>query len=220
MRDEGRTLSGTGAHWRVASFVDAIIHFVTEHHYLAYGLVFLCALLEAAPVIGAFVPGSGIIIAISAVVAAGGLDLTAVMVAAFIGGLLGDGSAFLIGRIYQARILMLWPLSAYPTIVTRSETFFAQYGLLAILVARFVPPIRAFIPVIAGTLGMSPARFFPVNVVAVMLWACAHILPGALAGSLWRQYGKEIEHVALPILAVVIIGGTIVWALRRRRALS
>lgn len=200
--------------------IDPAIHFVTEHHRLAYGLVFLCALLEAAPVFGAFIPGSGIIIAISAFVAAGDLDLTAVLAAAFLGGLIGDGSAFLIGRIWQARILTLWPLSAYPAIFRRSEAFFARYGLLAILVARFVPPIRAFIPVIAGTLGMSPARFFPVNVVAVLLWACAHILPGALAGSLWRQYSAQIEHIALPVLAVVLVGGLVVWVIRRKRALS
>lgn len=208
------------AHSRGRIMIDPVIHFVTEHHRLAYGLVFLCALLEAAPVFGAFVPGSGIIIAISAFVAAGDLDLTAVLVAAFVGGVIGDGSAFLIGRTYKTRILTLWPLSKYPVIVTRSEAFFQQRGILAILVARFVPPIRAFIPLIAGTLGVAPRRFVPVNLVAVASWACAHVLPGALAGSLWRQYSAQIEHIAVPVLAIGAVGGLIVWAVRRKRALS
>jgi membrane protein DedA with SNARE-associated domain len=202
----------------VADLVNQLIQFVEAHPLLAYATVFLAALLEAVPVIGAFVPGSSVIIALSAFVAAGELRLAGVLASAMLGAAIGDGVAFLLGHHYQRRILGMWPLSSYPAVVARSEEFFLNRGALAVFLARFVPPVRAFVPLTAGALGMPVHRFFAINIPAIGLWACAHILPGALAGSLWKQYGKQIEHIALPILAVVLVIG-IVWYFWRRRAL-
>jgi membrane-associated protein len=203
-----------------AALLDQLIQFIAAHPYVAYAAVFIAAWLEAVPVFGAFVPGSTVIIALSALVAAGELNLTGVLASAIIGAVIGDGAAYLVGHRYQRRILETWPLNVYPAIVTRSEDFFQRYGTLAVLFARFVPPVRAFVPVIAGALGMPMRRFFPVNVIAVCLWACAHILPGALAGSLWKQYGRDIEHIALPVIAVVIVVWAGVWLIRRRKQLT
>ena len=204
----------------MADLLTQLIQYVETHPHLAYATVFLAALLEAVPVLGSFVPGSSIIIAISAFVAAGELTLTGVMASAMLGAALGDGTAFLIGHRYQRRILAMWPLSSYPTLVARSEAFFHSRGALAVLFARFVPPVRAFVPVTAGALTMPPSRFFAVNIPAIVLWACAHILPGALAGTLWKQYGKQVEHFALPVLAAFVVLAAITWLMRRRRALS
>jgi membrane-associated protein len=202
----------------VAHLLDQLINFVSAHPFLAYATVFAAALLEAVPVIGAFVPGSSIIIGLSAFVAAGELGLAGVLASAMAGGAIGDGTAFLLGHIQQRRILGMWPLNAYPTIVARSEAFFHRRGAIAVLLARFVPPVRAFVPVTAGALGMPPARFYTINIIAVGLWASAHVLPGALAGTLWKQYGREIEHIALPVLAVLVAIAVVVWFVRMRRA--
>jgi membrane protein DedA with SNARE-associated domain len=213
--DNGQTQSAAVAH-----LLDQLINFVAAHPFLAYATAFLAALLEAVPVFGSFVPGSSLIIGLSAFVAAGELGLAGVLGSAIAGALVGDGTAFLLGHAYQRRILTMWPLRTYPAIIARSEEFFARRGAIAVLFARFVPPVRAFVPLTAGALGMPPARFFPINVVAIVLWACAHVLPGALAGSLWKQYGKEIEHVALPVIGAVVVVWLVVWIVRRRRALS
>ena len=202
----------------MADLLHQLIQFVEAHPLLAYATVFLAALLEAVPVIGSFVPGSSIIIALSALVAAGELSLAGVLASAMLGAAIGDGTAFLLGYHYQRRILAMWPLSSYPAIVARSEEFFQSRGALAVFAARFVPPVRAFVPVTAGALGMPPQRFFAMNIPAIGLWACAHVLPGALAGSLWKQYGKQIEHMTLPILAIILVIA-VVWYVWRRRAL-
>lgn len=203
----------------VTALLDQLIDFVSAHPHLAYATVFLAALLEAVPVLGSFVPGSSIIIALSALVAAGELTLAAVLLSAIVGAVIGDGTAFLIGHAQQRRILTLWPLSQYPMVVARSEAFFQRRGAIAVLLARFVPPVRAFVPVTAGALGMPPARFFPINVTAILAWACVHVLPGALAGTLWKQYGREIEHIVLPVLILLAAMAVVAW-FRRRRALS
>uniref|UniRef100_UPI0038F81593 DedA family protein n=2 Tax=Bacteria TaxID=2 RepID=UPI0038F81593 len=84
--------------------------------------------------------------------------------AAACGAMLGDGTAYLIGYRSQREILSAWPLSNYPRVVAQSEAFFNRWGVLAVFFARFVPPIRAFVPITAGALDMPPARFYAINI--------------------------------------------------------
>jgi membrane protein DedA with SNARE-associated domain len=207
----------------VTSFIDPLIAFVSTHPELAYLTLFLAALLEAVPVVGAVIPGSTIIFALSALVPGGELQLEWVLIAAAAGALLGDGSAFWIGHRTQREILNAWPLSNYPNVVAQSEAFFNRWGTLAVFFARFVPPIRAFVPITAGALGMSPPIFYAVNIPAILLWAPAHVLPGVLAVSALHRYGGFAPHEGIAkhywILAVVA-GALIValwtWIARRR----
>jgi membrane-associated protein len=207
----------------VASFIDPLITFVSAHAWLAYLTLFLAALLEAVPVAGSVVPGSTVILALSALVPGGDLKLQWVLLAAIAGALLGDGSAFWIGHRRQREILSSWPLSSYPRVLAQSETFFRRWGTWAVFFARFVPPIRAFVPLTAGALGMAPARFYAVNIPAILLWAPAHVLPGVLAISALHRYGGIPHHVGLKHywIIAVIVGASIValvtWAVRRRQ---
>jgi membrane-associated protein len=207
----------------VASYIDQLIAFVSAHAWLAYLTLFLAALLEAVPVVGSVIPGSTIILALSALVPGGDLRLEWVLAAAIAGALLGDGSAYWLGHRAQREILSSWPLSNYPRVIAQSEAFFHRWGALAVFFARFVPPIRAFVPVTAGALGMPPLRFFSVNVPAVLLWAPAHVLPGVLAVSMLHEYAGLPHHGGIArhywILAV-IVGALLValatWTIRRR----
>lgn len=204
------------------SFIDPLVGFVSEHAGLAYSTIFLAALLEAVPIIGSVIPGSTIIFALSALVPGGELRLEWVLACAIAGALLGDGSAFWVGFRSQSEILSSWPLSGYPRVLAKSEAFFRRWGTLAVFLARFVPPVRAFVPVTAGALGMSPPLFYAVNIPAILLWAPAHVLPGVLAVSAFHRYEKLVPHAGVAkhywILAV-ICGALIIalagWAIRR-----
>ncbi|MET0678829.1 MAG: DedA family protein [Bradyrhizobium sp.] len=208
----------------MTSFLDPVITFVSAHPWAAYLVLFLAALLEAIPVVGALVPGSTIILALSALVPGGELKLWAVLAAAIAGAVIGDGSAYWTGHRSQRKILNAWPMSRYPALVAQSEAFFNRWGVLAVLFARFVPPIRAFVPVTAGALGMAPPVFFGINIPAVFAWALAHVLPGVLAISALHEYsgmshhhhvGKHIWIIAVVALAIVAFGA---WKWRRRQA--
>lgn len=208
----------------MASLIDPLISFVSAHAELAYLTLFLAALLEAVPVLGSVIPGSTIIFALSALVPGGQLQLEWVLAAAVAGALLGDGSAFWLGHREQREILNCWPLSNYPGVVARSEAFFNRWGTLAVFFARFVPPIRAFVPITAGALGMSPSMFYTVNIPAILLWAPAHVLPGVLAVSALHRYGGFAPHAGAAkfgwILAVIIAALMIAvwtWIAHRRR---
>jgi membrane-associated protein len=207
----------------VASFIDPLIAFVSAHAGLAYLTLFFAALLEAVPIVGSVIPGSTIIFALSALVPGGDLRLEWVLAAAVAGALLGDGSAFWIGHRDQSEILNSWPLSNYPRVIAQSEAFFRRWGPLAVFFARFVPPIRAFVPITAGALGMSPPLFYAVNIPAILLWAPAHVLPGVVAVSALHRYGGFESHAGIAKhywMLAVIVGAIVIalatWAIRRR----
>ncbi len=208
----------------MVSFVDPLVQFVSAHAWLAYLTLFLAALLEAVPIVGSVVPGSTIILALSALVPGGDLKLAGVLAAAAAGALIGDGTAFWIGHRSQREILSKWPMANYPRVIAQSEAFFNRWGTLAVFFARFVPPIRAFVPLTAGALGMPPLRFYAVNIPAILLWAPAHVLPGVLAVSALHEYGGFPHHggIAKHYWMLAVIGAALIvalasWIIRRRR---
>jgi membrane protein DedA with SNARE-associated domain len=208
----------------VTSFIDPLVSFVSAHAWLGYLTLFLAALLEAVPIVGSVVPGSTIILALSALVPGGDLRLEWVLAAAAAGAVLGDGTAFWAGHRSQREILSQWPMANYPGVIAQSEAFFNRWGTLAVFFARFVPPIRAFVPLTAGALGMPPMRFFAVNIPAILLWAPAHVLPGVLAVSALHEYGGFPHHGGiarhywiLAVAGVALIVGLAFWVLRRRQ---
>ena len=207
----------------MASFIDPLITFVSAHAWLAYLTLFLAALLEAVPVLGSLVPGSTIILALSALVPGGELKLWGVLAAAIAGAVVGDGTAFWVGHRSQREILSIWPLAKYPGVVAQSEAFFHSRGALAVFFARFVPPIRAFVPITAGALGMPPLRFYGVNIPAILVWALAHVLPGVLAVSALHEFAglPHHEHTGKHLWMFAVLGGALIvalalWIFRRR----
>lgn len=211
----------------MTSFLDPLISFVSVHAWLAYLTLFLAALLEAVPVVGSVIPGSTIILALSALVPGGDLKLQWVLLAAALGAVLGDGSAYWLGHRQQRQILNTWPLTNYPRVIEESETFFHRFGTWAVFFARFVPPIRAFVPVTAGALGMAPAKFYAVNIPAILVWAPVHVLPGVLAVSALHQYAglPHHEHVGkhiwiFSVAGIAIVLGLAIWTIRRRHGSS
>jgi membrane protein DedA with SNARE-associated domain len=207
----------------VTSLIDPLVAFVSAHAWLGYLTLFLAALLEAVPIVGSVVPGSTIILALSALVPDGDLRLEWVLLWAAAGALLGDGTAFWIGHRSQREILNKWPMANYPGVIAQSEAFFNRWGALAVFFARFVPPIRAFVPITAGALGMPPMRFYAVNIPAILLWAPAHVLPGVLAISALHEYGGLPHHGGiakhywiLVVIGCALIGALALWFIRRR----
>lgn len=202
----------------VSSYLNQLISFVSLHSEIAYAVIFLAALLEAVPIFGSLIPGSTVIVALSALVPGGGLKLAPILTAAIIGAIIGDGLSYWIGHKKRRDVLSSWPMSKYPALTAQSEALFERYGAFAVIFARFIAPVRAVVPMIAGVLGMPPRRFFPLNIVAILFWAPAHILPGVLVGSAAERWGAKIEHYGLPLVGGIIALGCIAVFLQVRRA--
>lgn len=185
-----------------------IAGFVGSHPYLAYAAVLLLALSESIPVVGVVVPGSAVILAISALVPAGAVTLWPLLSAAVAGAIVGDGLSFWIGHRYHREILSGWPLNRYPALIARSEAFFARHGDKSVFLARFTPGVRAFIPLLAGMLRVSPRRFYAANILSALAWAPSHVLPGVLVGASFSLFGSAAERLAVLLVLVIVL----VWA--------
>lgn len=206
----------------MTSFIDSLVTFVSANAWLGYLTLFLAALLEAIPIVGSVIPGSTIILALSALIPSGELRFEWVLAAAVSGAAIGDGASFWIGHRSQREILSTWPMSKYPRVVAQSEAFFHRWGVLAVFFARFVPPIRALVPITAGALDMPPLRFFAVNIPAILLWSLEHVLPGILAVSLFDRFGgiAGLGGAAKHYWMALVLGGALivalaVWVFRR-----
>ena len=101
---------------------------MAKHSDLAYGTLFLAAFLEAVPIVGTFIPGSTIILSLSALIATGDLNLVVVSCSVISGAALGDGWAFWLGYRYPSQVRKLWPLNKHQVLVHRGEMFFQKYG--------------------------------------------------------------------------------------------
>jgi membrane protein DedA with SNARE-associated domain len=191
----------------MTSYFAGIIDFIGTHPHYALTAIFLLALSEAIPVIGTIVPGSTLIIGICALATTAQVNPWPLLGAAIVGAIFGDGLSFWLGRRYNREILLRWPLNRYPQFIDRSEAFIKTYGGTSVFLARFVAVVRAFVPLVAGILGMSSRQFYAVNILSAVAWAPAHVFPGVLLGMALSVAGLSPGR-----LAILLIGGLIAVA--------
>lgn len=160
-----------------------LLHQLAGHPEWMLTVVFFAAFLESVAVIGTFVPGSTAMFLAGALTGTGSLSLGWVLAWAIVGAIAGDGLSFWLGSRYKKQIVKLWPFSRHPEVLEAGYRFFDKHGAKSVVLARFVGPLRAIVPVVAGMLGMSPVRFYAMNVLSALLWAPAHILPGVVFGA-------------------------------------
>jgi membrane protein DedA with SNARE-associated domain len=145
----------------MTSYFSALVDFVSAHTHYAHSAIFLLALSEAVPVIGTFVPGSTLILAISAIAANANANPWLLLAAACLGAIAGDGLSFWLGQQFRHEILGAWLINRYPHVIAHSEKFIARYGAASVFLARFTAVVRAFVPLVSGILRMSPRQFMP-----------------------------------------------------------
>ena len=195
-------------------FVATIIDFVRAHQAFAYGLVLVAALAEALPVIGVIFPGETIVLSISALAATGAVRIVPLLVVTTMGAIAGDGISYWLGRHYHRSIIETWPLSRYPALTARGEEFFQLHGGKSIFIARFTPGVRAIVPLIAGTLAMSPTRFYLLNLLSALVWGLTHVLAGAAVGASLVLVGAVAGRLMIFVIVLIVFFTGIIWVIR------
>lgn len=166
------------------------------------------ALLESLALVGLLLPGVLLITAAASLAGHQDLAITSLLLAAFIGAVIGDGISFALGYSQRERVTRLWPLSRHPEWLARGARFFQRYGSLSVFFGRFVGPVRPVIPLIAGMLHMSPRAFLWANLASAALWAPAYVLPGYLLGQTWQQLltiPPGLEALLIIVAAIIVV---------------
>lgn len=121
------------------------------------------------------------------------------------GAILGDGISYSLGRRYRGQIRAMWPLSRLPALLERGQAYFENHGGKSVFLGRFLGPVRAIVPVIAGMSAMPPARFYAMNVLSALAWSAAHLLPGVLFGASIQLAGAVSLRLAIAIVILVLV---------------
>lgn len=122
-----------------------------------------------------------------------------------LGAILGDGVSFLAGRYFAGYIEAGGLAGRVGTMIEDTRPFLARHGGKSVFFARFVPGIRAIVPLAAGAMQMPQRRFYAANIASAVVWAPLHIVPAAMLGaSIWKGDIKAAIVGALLILVLAI----------------
>jgi len=186
-----------------------------------YAVLFAIVFTETGLLVGLFLPGDSLLVIAGLVAAAGGLNVWALMGLLTIAAVAGDSTGYAIGhRAGPILFRREQSLVFDPRHLVRTRDFYARYGAKTIVIARFVPIIRTFAPVVAGIGQMEYRRFLFYNVAGGLGWVILMTSAGYLLGRAIPNVGSYVHIVAVVVivLSLVPIVTEVVRERRRRSA--
>ena len=166
--------------------------------------LFLIIFAETGLLVGFFLPGDSLLFTAGLLASHGDLNIAVILVGCFIAAVLGDQVGYTIGQ-RAGPALFRRPDSRIfkQKYVERTKEFFERHGAKTILLARFVPIVRTFAPVLAGVGEMRRRTFSTYNIVGGFLWTVGVTLAGYLLSN--AVGANNIDKYLLPIIAVIIV---------------
>lgn len=194
--------------WDFAVRLDVhLAAFVAEHGAWVYALLFAIVFCETGLVVTPFLPGDSLLFIVGTLAAAGGMDIGLVMAVLVAAALCGDNCNYFIGRWTGTRLFGRWLNPAY---LQRTHDFYERHGGKTIIIARFMPIVRTYVPFVAGLGAMPYARYIAFCVAGAALWVGSLCLAGYFFGNI----AAVRDNLTLVIVAIVLVSvspGVIAW---------
>jgi membrane-associated protein len=191
--------------------------FVGQHGAWVYALLFVIIFVETGLVIMPFLPGDSLLFIVGALCGADLFNLPLTIVLLLAAAILGDQTNYSIGRYFGPKVFK-WENSRFfnRQAFLQANAFYEKYGGITIILARFMPFIRTFVPFVAGVAEMTRHKFTMFNVVGGAIWVVGLTLAGYLFGNLPFVQ----THLSKIIWALILVPGLIalVGAWRARKA--
>jgi membrane-associated protein len=183
-----------------------------------YAVLVAIVFTETGLLVGFFLPGDSLLITAGLVAASGGLDIWWLNVLLIIAAILGDSTGYAIGARLGPRLFTRErSLLFNPRHVERTRQFYARHGAKTIVIARFVPIIRTFAPVVAGVGQMAYRRFVFYNIAGGMGWVISMTWAGYLLGRVIPDLDRYIHLVVAIVIVLSVIPIGIEIARERRK---
>ena len=197
--------------------IDFLLHvdvylttFVRDYGTLTYGILFAIIFAETGLVITPFLPGDSLLFAAGALAATDVLSLAVLVPVLIVAAVVGDAVNYAVGRRLAKTFLddvpdtgLLYKIVKREHVV-RAHEFFEKHGGKAVVLARFVPIVRTFVPFVAGGANMTYRVFALYNVTGAMLWVGICVGAGYLFGNI-PVVKENFELVVIGIIAVSLI---------------
>lgn len=191
--------------------------------YVYFGLFFI-VFAETGLAVGFFLPGDSLLVVSGLFAAAGKLNIAFVLIAFFLGSVIGDSTGYWTGRTMGKTIFNRESSFIFkPSRVEKAKKFFDKHGAKTIILARFVPIVRTFAPIVIGATEMPYVKFLTYSVFGGLLWICSMVLAGYFIGGLIETaFGIKLdEHIDKVVIVVVLLSIVPIiieyWKARRER---
>lgn len=207
----------------LAQLIDIILHLdkhlallVTQYGLWVYAILFLIVFSETGFVIFPFLPGDSLLFVAGALAAVGGMNIAFLMAVLIVAAILGNTVNFTIGRYFGARIERGRQI---PFInreaLKKTHAFYEKHGGKAIVISRFLPLFRSFVPFVAGMADMSYARFSMFNIVGALLWIVSLCMAGYWVGNV-EIIKNNLGSVILAIVFISLLPVLAGWVQHKR----
>ena len=206
----------------LAFFWDLLVHLdrhlgelVAQFGPWVYAILFAIIFCETGLVVTPFLPGDSLLFVTGGLAALGGMNVHLLVVLLVAAAILGDAVNYAVGR-YLGRHLFTDRASRFlnPRHLERAHAFYERHGGKAIVIARFVPIVRTYVPFVAGMAEMSYPRFAFYNVAGALLWVVSLCYAGYFFGNL-PFVRQNLTLIIFGIIGVSLL--PIVWAAVRAR---
>ena len=165
----------------------SILEFLEENPNWINLMMFLLVFVESLIILGLFTPATLIIPGIGALAASINISPVVIVFWASLGMIMGDTVSFFIGKLVGNKVED-WIPEKYHHYIFQARKFMKKRGMLSVALGRFVGPLRCLVPLTAGTLGMKPKVFFPVEILSAPTWTAVYVLTGYFLGAVFVEY--------------------------------
>ena len=193
--------------------VDFILHvdkhlgaFVAHYGPWVYALLFIIVFVETGVVVMPFLPGDSLLFVVGALAGAGLLSLPVACGVLLAAAILGDQCNYSLGRYFGPKVFK-WENSRFfnRRAFDKAHAFYERFGGVTVILARFMPFIRTFVPFVAGVAEMSRGKFTLFNILGALIWVLGLCIAGYLFGNLpWVQ-----ANLSKIIWALILVPGLI-----------
>ncbi|MCC6816501.1 MAG: DedA family protein [Saprospiraceae bacterium] len=178
-----------------------LVELTTEYGIYIYFILFTILFCETGLVVAAILPGDSLLFAAGALSSSGNLNLYYTMLFIIVGAILGNQSNFYIGRWLGPRLSTLntkWINKEY---IERTQKFYEKHGGKALIIGRFLPIIRTFVPLVAGIGKMNAGKFLIYNIVGALVW----VIPLTVLGYWFGNIPFVKNNFSIVILIIIVV---------------
>ncbi|MEO6190826.1 MAG: DedA family protein [Saprospiraceae bacterium] len=178
-----------------------LIELTTEYGIYIYFILFGILFCETGLVVTAILPGDSLLFAAGALCSSGNLNIVNVLIFMIVGAILGNQLNFYIGRWLGPRLSQMKTKWINKEYIERTQRFYEKYGGIALIIGRFLPIIRTFVPLVAGIGRMHAGKFLSYNIIGAVLW----IIPLTLLGYLFGNIPFVKNNFTIVILIIIVV---------------
>ena len=182
-----------------------------------YAVLIFVVFAETGLAAGFFLPGDSLLVVAGLFAAKGDLNIAILLGSLFVAAVVGDAVGYYSGAKLGPRIFTRQKSLLFrPSHLQKAHAFYEKYGGKTIIIARFVPIVRTFAPIVARAAQMSYRKFAAYNIVGGFLWVFSMLLTGYFLGSLIPNLDRHIEKVVIIVVALSLMPPVIEYLKSRR----